>query len=193
MGYLVPNPDVPERMMCVPSCVVFAPCPLCKAPIGVPCRGSLGDWIDKGMARGRWWRSDCHYARGDLWKRTKRLDPETRASVYKTYPTDMERRTNFGKLVDPGKLMIYESKIARSNGSPVRLPAAQFHIFKSERAARYRHLPRFNWRLEIRGKHTCNGPGYDSLESTRSAIYLMSKALSGAVAITHDGECQIEN
>jgi len=186
--YLVPNPDDPERMMRVPACVMFAPCPTCKAPIGVPCRGSLGDWIEKGTARGKWWQQDRHYPRANLWTTVKRLDPEARAKIFEAYPTDMERRTNFGELVDPEKLRLYEERAAHSGGGPIRLPAARFQLFKSKRAARYSHMPRFNWRLEIRGEYTCSGPGYDSVEAARAAIYSMSEAMSGTVSIIEEFE-----
>jgi hypothetical protein len=116
------------------------------------------------------------------------MDPEARASAFEAYPTDMERRTNFGELVDPEKLRLYEERASCSGGGPIRLPAARFELFKSKRAARYSHMPRFNWRLDIRGEYTCSGPGYESVEAARAAIHKMSEALSGAVSIIEDGE-----
>jgi hypothetical protein len=65
---VVPHPVTGAPFSCCWS-VGVVPCPQCRAPVGVPCRGAR--WraaVERGPGHGRtkWWWADSHFTRRDL-------------------------------------------------------------------------------------------------------------------------------
>lgn len=99
----VPNPTTGEPMEVCPS-VEVAPCPHCKAPRGVPCRGSRWRYPDKkGVGGGNavWWWRESHVSRRDLARGVLRESTEAGILYHEaTIRATMEPHDNWGYPVD---------------------------------------------------------------------------------------------
>lgn len=73
---VVPHPVTGDEFSCCES-VAWVPCPQCRAPVGVPCRGARWRAVlerSPGWGRTRWWWSDSHFVRRLLCQRVRRGD-----------------------------------------------------------------------------------------------------------------------
>lgn len=114
----VPDPDHRGRWIKTDPCVSLVPCPLCKAPVGAPCRGAKGFW------------SQTHFVRRDdamLLKRTEHPCPTCHKTTYR--PLD-ETSYTFLLSLDAIKLQSHAAEGATSETRLENIVKALQHELK---------------------------------------------------------------